>query len=195
MTDMMASVTPKSNQLNFDDLIGDRRITIEVTKVSGVSGEQPIAINYKGDNGKPYMPCKSMRRILVHCWGADGHKYVGRIIGLYGDPTVKFGGLEVGGIRISHLSHIEQPITIALTASKTNRKPFTVHPLVPDAPTASIDEYIEDILAAPNLDGLQFKYKEAYRIYKDDPRIKELTDAKDTRKIELTTTIQEPKNE
>ena len=63
---MLESIAPKSNQLNADDLIGGRSITIKITKVSGVAGEQPICINYEGDNGKPYYPCKSMRRVLVH---------------------------------------------------------------------------------------------------------------------------------
>jgi len=42
---------------------------------------------------------------------------------------VKWGGLEVGGIRISHMSHIDKPVTIALTATRGNKKPVTVKPL------------------------------------------------------------------
>ncbi len=37
--------------------------------------------------------------------------------------------VAVGGIRISHLSHIDKPITMALTATKGSKKLFTVHPL------------------------------------------------------------------
>jgi hypothetical protein len=33
--------------------------------------DQPVAVNYEGDAGKPYKPCKSMRRVMVHCWGKD----------------------------------------------------------------------------------------------------------------------------
>jgi len=36
----------------------------------------------------------------------------------------------VGGIRISHMSHITEPVTLALTATKKVRKPFRVLPLV-----------------------------------------------------------------
>ena len=36
----------------------------------------------------------------------------------------------MGGIRISHASHIDKPITMALTATRDNRKPFTVKPLI-----------------------------------------------------------------
>jgi len=52
---------------------------------------------------------------------------------LFGDPTVKFGGQVVGGIKISHLSHIDKRLTLSLTASKGKRAPFTVEPLA-DAP-------------------------------------------------------------
>jgi len=38
--------------------------------------------------------------------------------------------MEVGGIRISHMSHIDKPVTIALTATRGNKKPTTVQPLV-----------------------------------------------------------------
>ena len=86
------------------------------------------------DNGKPYKPCKSMRRVMVAAWGANGNEYAGRSMTLYLDPTVRFGGIEVGGIRISHMSHIDREMVMALTASKTKRTPYTVKPLKIDAP-------------------------------------------------------------
>ena len=36
-------------------------------------------------------------------------------LGLYRDPTVKWAGMEVGGIRISHMSHIETEKLMMLT--------------------------------------------------------------------------------
>jgi hypothetical protein len=130
MTDMTSVIQPKSDQLNFDDFCGGKTLTIKITKVSKVSGEQPILINYENDGGKPWKPCKSMCRVLVNCWGGQGQSYVGKSLTLYGDPTVKWAGMEVGGIRISHLSDIPAERVMALTTSKSNRKPFTVKPLV-----------------------------------------------------------------
>ena len=131
MIDISKTTAPKTDQLNYDDIPNRKAITIKVTKVSGCEdSQQPIAINFEGDNGKPYKPCKSMRRVLVHCWESDGTKYIGRSMTLYGDPTVMFGGIAVGGIRISHLSNIDKDVTMALTASKASRKPYTVKPLV-----------------------------------------------------------------
>lgn len=132
MLNLLPTITPKSDQLNADDLIG-RSITIKVTKVA-LSGDadQPIAIHYEGDDGKPYKPCKSMRRVMVHVWGTDGNAYAGRRMTLYRDDKVTFGGMAVGGIRISHMSNIERDITMALTATRANRRPFTVKPLSPE---------------------------------------------------------------
>lgn len=129
MTDLRATIIPKSDQLNADDLIAGAK-TIKITKVSLAAGDQPVAINYEGDGGKPYLPCKSMRRVLVNVWGSDGSEYVGRSLTLYRDEKVVFGGLAVGGIRISHMSHIDKDVTMALTATRASRKPFTVKPLV-----------------------------------------------------------------
>jgi hypothetical protein len=48
---------------------------------------------------------------------------------LYRDPTVKFGGEALGGIRVSHLSHIGAPVEGVVTVSKGKRKPFRIDPL------------------------------------------------------------------
>lgn len=146
MIDLGKTIEPKSDQLNSDDLIAGP-ITITVRKVSlNTEVEQPISIHYEGDNGKPYKACKSMRRVLVQVWGRDGNAYVGKSMTLYREPTVKFGGLEVGGIRISHMSDIDKPVTMALTATRASRKPYTVKPLQSGAKPSQINH--EPILEA-----------------------------------------------
>ena len=137
MSDMSQVIIPKSDQLNADDLIAGP-MTITITQVTIRGGqEQPIAISFEGDNGKPYKACKSMCRVMVTAWGADSKKYTGRSMTLYRDPSVKWGGLEVGGIRISHMSDIKAPLTLALTITRANKKPFTVQPLSRPAGTTS----------------------------------------------------------
>ena len=136
MTDLTQTIIAKSDQMNADDLIG-RSVTVKVTKVSLAAGDQPVAINYEGDQGKPYLPCKSMRRVLVNVWGSDGNAYVGRSMTLFRDENVTWGGAKVGGIRISHMSNISAPVVMALTASKANKKPFTVKPLAVTQPSHS----------------------------------------------------------
>ena len=129
MSDMRKTIIPKSDQLNADDLLTGP-ITVKITDVTVRGGqEQPVSVSYEGDNGKPYKPCKSMCRVMVSAWGADSSKYTGRSMTLFCDPKVKWGGMEVGGIRISHMSDIDENMTMALTVTRANKKPFTVRPI------------------------------------------------------------------
>ena len=127
--DMKQAIVPKSDQLNADDLITGP-MTVKITGVSVKGGqEQPVSIAYEGDNGKPFKPCKSMCRVLVTAWGPDSSQYAGRSMTLYCDPKVRWAGMEVGGIRISHMSDIGSDMTMSLTATRGNKKPYTVKPL------------------------------------------------------------------
>lgn len=133
---MSVTIVPKSDQLNADDLLAGPR-TIVITSVTiNPKAEQKVDVHFKGDGGKPYRPGKSMCRIMVAAWGRDPADYAGKRMTLYRDPSVLWAGLEVGGIRISHMSHIGQSKTMALTVTNKARKPFTVHPLTDDAPVA-----------------------------------------------------------
>lgn len=135
MIDMSKTIEPKSDQLNSDSLLSGP-MTIKIVKVSAnpESSEQPISIFYAEDMSRPYKPCKTLRRLLVALWGKDASQYVGRSLTLYRDPTVKFGGMEVGGIRCSHMSHIDKPMSVALTATRGSKKITTVKPLVIEDP-------------------------------------------------------------
>jgi hypothetical protein len=118
VTDLRSTIIPKSDQLNADQLVGGP-MTIKVTDVrTGSTDEQPIIVSYEGDAGRPFKPCKTMRRVLIYAWGPDGREWIGRSMTVYNDPRVRFGGDEVGGIRISAMSHIEREIQIRLSASK-----------------------------------------------------------------------------
>ena len=176
MSDMHQTIVPKSDQLNADDLIW-RELTIKITGVDIRGGqEQPVSIHFEGDNGKPYKACKSMCRVMVTAWGPDSKKYVGRSMTLYRDPKVKWGGMEVGGIRISHMSDIPEDMTMALTVTRANKKPFTVRPITnaPAEPVAddkhrfalgnctTLDELTTVWAAIPKAD------KPAHLAYKDE---------------------------
>ena len=183
--DMRQAIIPKSDQLNADDLIGGT-MTIKITGVDVKGGqEQPVAISFEGDNGKPYKACKSMCRVMVSAWGADSKQYVGRSMTLYRDPKVKWGGMEVGGIRISHMSDLDGDMTMALTVTRANKKPYTVKPLVVVKSAAPADKpFSEQIKQATTLDELGAVWK---RIPKDDKEM--FVAAKDARKAELTAPV------
>lgn len=138
--DLTETIAPKSDQLNAEDLLtGPRTFTIE--KVTAGSAEQPVNVHLVEMPGRPYRPSKSMRRVMVDAWGKETAPYAGRRLTLYRDPEVTFGRDKVGGIKISHLSHIEKRRTVALTITRGKRAPFTVEPL-PDAPTAPTTDQV-----------------------------------------------------
>ena len=128
-----ATIAPKSDQLNADDLIAGP-ITVRIVSVTHGNSESPIRVNIEGR--MPYYPCKSMRRVLVAAWGEDGAPYAGRYMTLYRDPEVKYGGIKVGGIRISHLSDIGADMYMALTVTRGKRAEYTVQRLNIQAPAA-----------------------------------------------------------
>lgn len=203
--DMARFIEPKSDQLNSDDLIGGP-LTIRITGVSANEGspEQPISVSFEGDNRKPYKPCKSMRRVMVHVWGPDAKAYVGRSMTLYRDPEVQFGGMKVGGIRISHMSHIDGEKTMALTATRAKRAPFKVRPLKVDAAQANEDAmatWVQRFITA--LNGKQtvedvdaFQNNQADKLAMVETQRPELFDevsaALDRRRSELSDTARKP---
>jgi len=133
INDLSRTIKPKSDQLNYDDLLAGP-ITVAVQDI-GLTGadDQPISIVI-GNGYQPYKPCKSMRKLLIFCWGKDGSQWIGRSMTLFGDPSVKWAGQAVGGIRISHLSDISQDLSLSLTETRGKRKPYLVKRLTSAAP-------------------------------------------------------------
>lgn len=128
MVDMSRFVEAKSDQLNADDLIGIEK-TLTVTRVTGADGDQPVSIHYEGDKGKPFRPCKTMRRVLLSVWGRNAADYVGRSMTVYRDDKVTFGGLEVGGIRIRAMSHIDKETVVVVMKTKGKKAGIRILPL------------------------------------------------------------------
>lgn len=151
--DISQTIQANSQQINADDLTAGAR-TVEITNVEAGTSEQPVFIHVAEFPGRTYRPGKSMRRVLVAAWGAEASAYIGRRLTLYNDPTIRFGKELTGGIRISHMSHIDKPLNIALTVTRGKRAPFTVQPLPDAAPAPSIDAHLAAINAADSIDAL-----------------------------------------
>lgn len=152
MLDIAATTQPKSDQQNFDDYVGGpKTVTVAECKVFD-RPEQPVELHLVEFPGRPYKPSKSMRRVLLNCWGNDPSVYSGRSLTLYGDPTVKFGGKEVGGIKISHMSHINGRQSFPLSVSRGQRETYTVEPLVTVLPAP--DGWADDVAACETVDEL-----------------------------------------
>ena len=134
MANMSDVTQPKSEQLNAEDFLsGERTFTIRTVDID-LNKDQPVSVFLEGVD-RPFKPSKSMSRIMEYFWGEDQTQYGGRRLTLFRDDSVTWGGEKVGGIRISHMSHIKsrEPVKLALAANKNQRKAFTITPL-PDAP-------------------------------------------------------------
>jgi hypothetical protein len=118
------TIEPKSDQLNYDD-VATASVSVRVVGLAAGSAEQPVIVRIAnlatGVAMRDYKPCKSMRRVLIAAWGDKGKDWIGQAMTLYGDPTVKWAGVAIGGIRISHVSGIDNPLKIKLTESKGKR--------------------------------------------------------------------------
>lgn len=159
--DISGTTAPRSDQQNFDDYSAGEK-TVTVSEVKAGSAEQPVEIHLHEFPGRPYKPSKSMRRVLLAAWGNESSVYAGRRMTLVGDPTVKFGGQIVGGIKIAALSHIDKPLTIALTVTRGKRAPHVVQPL-PDAPAPvdNVAEWITALNTAQSIGDLQGAWEKA----------------------------------
>lgn len=130
--DIGDTIQAKSNQLNASEIAAP--ITVTIAGVDVIGGDQPVNIHLEEYPGKAYRPSKSMRRVLVKCWGPQSSVYAGRRLTLYTEPTVTWAGKEVGGLRISHVSHIDAPVKMSLALAKGKLAPYTVEPLPDSAP-------------------------------------------------------------
>ena len=151
VSNLRPTIIPKSDQLNADQLVGGP-MTVTITEVRvTASDDQPVIIHYQGENGRPYKPCKTMRKVLIFAWGEDGRQWAGRSMTLYNDPSVRFGNAEVGGIRISHMTDIEQPVRVSLAATKGKKALHTIEPLT----LVTLDQVKTAISTATNKAGME----------------------------------------
>jgi hypothetical protein len=114
----------RSDQMNAVDF--DKPRTFRVQKMERTkNNQQPWSIHMEGYSGRPYKPCLGMRRGLTAAWGRDTSLWHGRLITLFCEPSVKYGGAEVGGIQICAVSHIDEPLRFPRTINKHQRTMHT----------------------------------------------------------------------
>ena len=165
---MTASIEPKSDQLDAVDLLaGPRTFTIE--SVAPGTPDQPVNIKL-AEFPRVWRPSKSMRRVLVAAWGVNGAEYAGKRLTLFCDPTVVFGGIEVGGTRISHMSGLDATLKVSLLIKRGKSAVFTVEPLTEPAqpvgnpdklPASTTEPTREQIADCTDLDDLRTMWASA----------------------------------
>lgn len=127
MNELHHALSAKSDQLNAVDIMGvEPVIRIREVKIN-LKSDQPLMVYFDGDNNKPWKPSKGMGRILMAAWGDDYQSWVGKYAQIYFEPSVKFGGVEVGGIRVRALSDIpEEGLNCVLALNRAKRVPYHV---------------------------------------------------------------------
>lgn len=190
--DLSRTIIPKSDQINFED-VQSQSITAAIKAVRAGNSEQPVFIDLEGYDGRPYKPSKSMRRVLIGGWGADGHSWVGRSLTLVGDPSVRYGGVAVGGIKISAMSDVEADFSMMLSVSRGKRQEHRVRRLEvkqPQTPDSVLSWFSENALSM-DLTKLESAYIRAKAAIGDDPNlVKKLDEVYGIRKKELEGNVQ-----
>ena len=136
MTDQeefLQSLAAKSDQINNLDLVsGPVKVTIAGLSIKNADA-QKWTMRLES-NDKVYRPSLGMRRVIAEVWKLP--PYNGKSLTLYRDPDVKFGADTTGGIRISHMSHIDREIEVTVQVSKGRFKTYRICPLAaaPEAP-------------------------------------------------------------
>lgn len=142
--DIAKAIEPRSDQQNYDDMIaGPRTVTVEAVDQDK---EGRASIHLTEYPGRPFKPSKTNLRLIAQAWGTEAVQWIGRRLTLDGDPTVRFGGQQVGGIRVVALSHIEKAFTANLTTTRGKRAPYKVDVLATEQPPpipafTTVDDY------------------------------------------------------
>lgn len=182
---MKITAEPRSDQWNAEDFIQGPR-TFTIANVVPGAAEQKYDIVLEGSD-RVWRPPLTVLRILLNAWGDEASVWVGRRATLYRDDTIRFGPNEVGGIRVSHVSHIDKPMRINLSEKRGSRKAHTVQPLV-EAPSNTATHYAA-LTEAETIDQLVDAWKRV--IAAGVSSVPELVKLKDARKVELTPAVVE----
>ncbi|GAW36981.1 hypothetical protein RA2_04056 [Roseovarius sp. A-2] len=172
--DITKTMVGKTDQLNAYDLLsGPRTIRIRDVKLDEKNPQQPLWLYFDGDDGKPWKPALTVRRILGLVWGLDASKWIGLHCTIWCDPKVRFGGADVGGIRVLEMEGLTQPRTLNLATARNARGNFTVKPLRVEANTTA-SKWRERLLAvaeskdAPTVDEAWAKVPDEVKAELDD---------------------------
>lgn len=129
--DIRAATKPKSDQLNYETFLTGPQ-TFTVSKVTPGDRDHPVFIHMNECHATPYKPSKGMLKCIAQPdgWGDKSSQWVGKSITLYGDPTVIYGGVEVGGIKVAALSDINGDYETLISARRGVRKPHLIKKIV-----------------------------------------------------------------
>lgn len=144
----------KTDQLNYEHFLGGS-ITFKVSRIGSKKdqGKKKLLIYMEGHEGTPFVPCMGMIKCLSSPdgWGEKLADWVGRSITLFGDSKVMFGAKEIGGVRVSHISHIAADYVTKITERRGVRIDYLIRKLAATlaAPAAAYpaDQFADKLTA------------------------------------------------
>lgn len=151
---MKITAPPRSDQWNAEDFTGGPR-TFTIADVTPGKAEQKYDIEMVEGEGRVWRPPLTVLRLLMAAWTDEASTWRGKQVTLYLDPEITFGRDKVGGIRVSHLSGIDKPLTVSLSVSRGKRAPFTVHPLAPEFDESVVVDALANINGAESIPALK----------------------------------------
>jgi hypothetical protein len=128
---MKVTAEPRSDQWNATDfIVGPKTFIIASVKVGAADAKYDIGL--LGEE-RCWRPPLTMLRLLMAAWGDEGNVWIGRMVTLFHDPTVRNMGAVVGGIRVSHMSDLpgNKPFEVNLPESQTKKAIVRALPLAP----------------------------------------------------------------
>ena len=143
MANVSEAMQANSNQLNAADIMGvEPIITVQSVNLTNEAGKKTVWVHYHGGEGRPWRVSTGMVRILSAGWGPESDNWIGKSVKIFNEPTVRFGGKEVGGVQIRAMSDIpERGIKATLSINRTKRVPFPVAHLAMQAPSYPEDRF------------------------------------------------------
>ena len=153
--DITDTLAPNSDQLDAVDLLAGPR-TLTIDRVTKGNAEQPIQIHFT-DFPRPWRPGVNQRRVLGNVWGTDSVVWSGRRLTLHCDQSVVYGGKAVGGIRVTHMSHIEKRTGTPIIPTRGKSEIYNVDPLREAAPAPApspVATLLADIKTAADKAGV-----------------------------------------
>ena len=176
---MKITAEPRSDQWNADDFIGGPK-TFTIAGATEGKAEQKYDIHLVGEK-RVWRPPPTVRRIIMAAWGTESDDWIGKRVTLILDPDVPFGPQKVGGVRISHLSHIDGELRLASTKKRGKREPVVIQPLVTTVDPVQVQKAVAAIRNAATIPELDKIGAHAERVGISG----EVRDAIDTRRAEL----------
>jgi hypothetical protein len=191
--DVSNELVALSDQMNAIDLAQPVTVTILDVFKSPSDKRVHIVTDAYGPS-RPFKPSKTVLRDIAQAWGIESQVWIGRRLTLFNDPTVLWAGSEVGGIRVSAMSHIDKAFEAKHAIARTKSKKVMIQPLPDVVPTIApvpptidpqiLQEWLDAFAEAATLTDLQAAWKEAGEAHvANHPQI---LGAKDARKAELT---------